>query len=79
MVQNETDSPGEADEVEWMSTEAAARRLGVNPRTIYSFIDRGDLKAFRFGRVIRLKSDDVAAFEAACQIQPGTLGHLIQE
>ena len=79
MSQDVIDSPGEATEVEWMSTEAAARRLGVNPRTIYSFIDRGDLKAFLFGRVIRLKSDDVAAFEAACQIQPGTLGHLVQE
>ncbi|MBC8196200.1 MAG: helix-turn-helix domain-containing protein [Actinobacteria bacterium] len=79
MAQDMTDSPGATSESEWLSTEAAARRLGVNPRTIYNFINEGDLKAYRFGRVIRLKSVDVAAFEVACQIQPGTLAHLVQE
>ncbi|MBL6924923.1 MAG: helix-turn-helix domain-containing protein [Acidimicrobiia bacterium] len=79
MAQDMTDSPGATSESEWLSTEAAARRLGVNPRTIYNFINEGDLKAYRFGRVIRLKSVDVAAFEEACQIQPGTLAHLVQE
>ncbi len=66
-------------DTEWLNTEAAARRLGVNPRTIYTFINDGDLKAYRFGRVIRLKASDVASFEEACRIQPGTLSHLVQE
>ena len=39
-------------------------------------IDRGELRAFRIGRVIRLKSGDVEAYEASCEIQPGSLGHL---
>ena len=56
----------------WMSTDAVAHRLGVATKTVYRLIDGGKLRAFRIGRVIRLKSND----EAACEIAPGTLGHL---
>ena len=55
----------------WMSTEDAARRLGVATKTVYRFIDRGELPAYRIGRVIRLKEADVEAYEASCQIEPG--------
>ena len=44
---------------EWMSTEAASAYIGVTPRTLYRFIDEGQLRAYRFGRVIRLKTADV--------------------
>jgi excisionase family DNA binding protein len=60
------------DEV-WLSTSEAARRLGMTPRTIYRFIDAGDLAAYRFGRVIRVRSDDLDAFIESCRIEPGTL------
>ena len=63
-------------EIEWLSTQDAARRLGITPRTLYRFIDLGDLPAYRLGRVIRLKADDVAAFIDASRIEPGTLEHL---
>jgi len=43
---------------------------------VYRLIDRGELRAFRIGRVIRLKSGDVEAYEASCEIRPGSLGHL---
>ncbi|TML19140.1 MAG: helix-turn-helix domain-containing protein [Actinobacteria bacterium] len=59
------------DEVQWMSTAEAARRLGITPRTLYRFIDEGQLPAYRFGRVIRLKR--------LCRIEPGTLEHLYPE
>lgn len=65
-----------APEIEWLSTQDAARRLGITPRTLYRFIDLGDLPAYRLGRVIRLKADDVAAFIEAARIEPGTLEHL---
>jgi excisionase family DNA binding protein len=61
---------------EWMSTDEAAHHLGVTARTLYRFIDEGDLLAFRFGRVIRLKSADVDAFVEHCRIKPGELTHL---
>lgn len=65
-----------AREIEWLSTQDAARRLGITPRTLYRFIDLGDLPAYRLGRVIRLKADDVEAFIDASRIEPGTLEHL---
>ena len=54
----------------------AARRLGITPRTLYRFIDQGELPAYRFGRVIRLKDSDVETFIEAHRIEPGTLEHL---
>lgn len=68
-----TDSP------RWLSTAEAARRLGITPRTLYRFIDEGQLPAYRFGRVIRLKEQEVDAYIEVCRIQPGTLEHLYPE
>ena len=65
-----------AAEIEWLSTQDAARRLGVTPRTLYRFIDLGELPAYRLGRVIRLKAADVDAFIESSRIEPGTLEHL---
>ena len=62
-----------------MSTAEAARRLGITPRTLYRFIDEGQLPAYRFGRVIRLKAGEVDAFIETCRIEPGTLEHLYPE
>ena len=67
------------DEVHWMSTAEAARRLGITPRTLYRFIDEGQLPAYRFGRVIRLKAQEVDSFIESCRIEPGTLEHLYPE
>lgn len=63
-------------DISWLSTQDAARRLGVTPRTLYRFIDQGELPAYRLGRVIRLKADDVDAFIEGSRIEPGTLEHL---
>lgn len=65
-----------AAEIEWLSTQDAARRLGITPRTLYRFIDLGELPAYRLGRVIRLKADDVDVFIDASRIEPGSLEHL---
>jgi len=64
------------DEIHWLSTGEAAERLGITPRTLYRFIDEGQVAAYRFGRVIRLKATDVDVFIDACRIEPGTLEHL---
>jgi excisionase family DNA binding protein len=63
-------------DIVWLSTKAAARHLGVTPRTLYRFINEGELVAYRFGRVIRLKQSDVDAYIETCRIEPGTLEHL---
>jgi excisionase family DNA binding protein len=65
-----------ADEGAWLSTKEAAARMGMTLRTLYRFIDEGDLVAYKFGRVIRLKEDDVNHYIETCRIQPGQLEHL---
>ena len=68
-----------SSEIRWLSTAESARRLGLTPRTLYRFIDEGQLPAYRFGRVIRLKEEEVDAFIESCRIAPGTLEHLYPE
>jgi excisionase family DNA binding protein len=65
-----------ADETGWLGTKEAAARLGITLRSLYRFIDEGDLAAYKFGRVIRVKEEDVERFIEACRIQPGQLEHL---
>ncbi len=67
------------DEITWMSTGEAAKRLGVTVRTLYRLIDESQLPAYKFGRVIRLKGSEVEAFIEASRIQPGSLEHLYPE
>ncbi len=68
-----------SNDLRWLSTAEAAKRLGVTSRTLYRFIDEDQLVAYRFGRVIRLKQDDVDAFIESCRIEPGSLEHLYPE
>ncbi|MDW3218026.1 MAG: helix-turn-helix domain-containing protein [Acidimicrobiales bacterium] len=73
-------APDEADDdVVWLSTPAAAERLGVTARTLYRFIDEGQLPAYKFGRVIRLKKDDVDTYIESCRVEPGSMSHLYPE
>ncbi|MCU1370808.1 MAG: DNA-binding protein [Ilumatobacteraceae bacterium] len=65
--------------IHWLSTAEAAKYLGITPRTLYRFIDEGQIAGYRFGRVIRLKQDDVDLFIEASRITPGTLEHLYPE
>jgi excisionase family DNA binding protein len=64
------------DQTEWLGTKEASARLGITLRSLYRFIDEGDLAAYKFGRVIRVKVEDVERFIESCRIQPGQLEHL---
>lgn len=66
------------DEIEWLSTADAARRLGINTRTLYRFIDAGEIPAYKFGRVIRVQAKDVDSFIESARVEPGSLEHLYQ-
>ncbi len=68
-----------SEPIRWMSTKEASERLGVTLRTLYRFVDEGQLAAYKFGRVIRLKESDVDDFINASRIKPGTLDHLYPE
>lgn len=64
---------------DWLSTKEAASALGLTPRTLYRLIDEGQLPAYRFGRVIRLKQSEIDSFVSQSQIEPGELEHLYPE
>ena len=66
-------------DIQWLGSAEAARYLGITPKTLYRLINEGQLAAFRFGRVIRLKQSDVEAFVEESRIEPGTLDHLYPE
>jgi len=63
-------------DLEWLSTDETAQKLGLTTRTIYRFVDIGQLPAYRFGRVFRFKVSDVSDFIERSRVQPGTLKHL---
>jgi excisionase family DNA binding protein len=70
------DEPITAEPIEWIGTPEACARLGVTLRTLYRFIDEGQLPAYKMGRVIRLQAGDVDDFISRARIVPGTLEHL---
>jgi excisionase family DNA binding protein len=67
------------ESIRWLSTKEAASRLGVTLRTLYRFIDEGQIAAYQFGRVIRIKEADVGSFIESSRIAPGSLKHLYPE
>jgi excisionase family DNA binding protein len=67
------------ESIHWLSTKEAAARLGITLRSLYRFIDEGDLVAYKFGRVIRIQEPDVDRFIEASRISPGSLEHLYPE
>lgn len=68
-----------SDSIQWLSTKEASSRLGITLRTLYRFIDEGQVPAYKFGRVIRLKETDIQQFIDQSRIEPGSLEHLYPE
>jgi excisionase family DNA binding protein len=65
-----------ADPIVWLSTKECCARLGVTVRTLYRFIDEGQLVAYQMGRVIRVQEQDLEKFVDSVKISPGSLAHL---
>lgn len=68
-----------SETIQWMGTREACERLGVTLRTLYRFIDEGQLPAYKMGRVIRVQATDIEDFITRMRIEPGTLEHLYPE
>jgi excisionase family DNA binding protein len=73
------DGASMTEQITWLSTKDASERLGITLRSLYRFIDEGDLVAYKFGRVIRIQEADVDRFIQASRISPGSLEHLYPE
>lgn len=65
-----------SDRIVWLSTKECCERLGVTVRTLYRFIDEGQLPAYQMGRVIRVQEADLNVFIDSVRIAPGSLAHL---
>ncbi len=65
-----------SERINWLSTKECCERLGVTVRTLYRFIDEGQLPAYQMGRVIRVQEADLATFIDSVRISPGSLAHL---
>lgn len=53
------------------------RYVGVTPRTLYRFIDEGQLAAYKLGRVLRVRRSDLDTFLESVRVKPGELKHLL--
>ena len=62
---------------EWLSIPEVAKRLGVTVRTLYAIVNRGELTAYRFGRVYRITSAGLDKFLDSVRVKPGDLDHLM--
>jgi excisionase family DNA binding protein len=71
-----TSEDPEFDDMGWMSTQSAAKYLGITTRTLYRFIDEDQMPAYKFGRVIRLKRADLDTFIQGSRVEPGSLSNL---
>lgn len=56
----------------WLSTDDAARYLGVAPATLHRNIVPDGLPCYRFGRVFRFKLDDVRAYVDRARVVPNS-------
>ena len=68
-----------AETIRGLGTKDACAQLGVTLRTLYRFIDEGQLPAYKMGRVIRLQQSDIDGFIERMRIAPGSLEHLYPE
>lgn len=48
-----------------LEVEDVARLLGLNPQKVYEMVRSGELRAFKIGRVWRLRPSDVKAWQDA--------------
>lgn len=60
---------------DWPGTPAAAADIR-DQRTLYRFLGTGDIPAYKMGRVLRVRRNDLDAFLEKVRVQPGELRHL---
>jgi len=49
----------------WFSVDEAAALLGVSLRELHRMIDSGRLRAYKIGRVVRIRRQDIEGFEGS--------------
>lgn len=48
--------------MDYYSVKEIAKKVGVHPNTVRNWIESGELKAYKLGRVLRIKKEDFEDF-----------------
>jgi excisionase family DNA binding protein len=54
----------------WMSVDDVADELGINKMTVYRMLAAGAIVSYRFGRVYRVKPEDLDVYIRGCRKGP---------
>lgn len=57
-------------EEEFLTVSEVAKRLRVTRQAVYKWLEDGDLKGYKFGRIVRIPQRDFDRFVADSEIQP---------
>ncbi len=60
----------------WFGTNEACRYLNISLRTLYKLIDSDQIAAYKFGRLIRVRQEDLDEYVEDSRIKPGDLSNL---
>jgi len=60
---------------EWLTTVEVGKALRVSNMTVHRLIDVGALPAYQFGRSVRIRSADFAAYQESCRMAARSDGH----
>ena len=74
---NESMRTDACEALERLPTGTVAAMLGDTARTVYRLVNGGALPAFKVGRLIPFRSDDVNAYMEGARVPPGSLDHLV--
>jgi len=54
----------------WLNVEDIAAELGINKMTVYRMLEAGTIPAYRFGRLYRVKPEDLDAYIRDSRVSP---------
>ena len=78
MYSGNVDTEAADTEISWVTVAEMTRLMGVNRRKVYELINTGCFPAYKFGRTIRARKQDVMDFINASVINPGEISHLYE-
>lgn len=53
-----------------LTVDEVAERLGISRATVYRLLERGDVRAYKIGKSLRFKEDELEAFVDAHRVSP---------
>ncbi len=63
----------------WLTVEDIADELDINKMTVYRLLDAGAITSYRFGRLYRVKPEDLDAYVRDSRVSPAVAGGLSRD